>query len=254
MAKPILIANWKNHPGSLKEAENILSKISRNRRSYEKINLFIAPPHPYLAAVSSRTGSLFKLACQDMPALVKETSTGSVMPDILKSFGVRLSIIGHSEVRAQGETSEIVSQKVATALSAGIAPLVCIGEKERDRDGEQFGFLRDEIGRSLSSLKDGDAQKLVLAYEPIWAVGKDALGVIEPGDLSQTVIFIKRVLADIFGREMADKIPILYGGSVDSSNTRELVHNTGVRGLLVGRASLDASSLKTIAESLIEKE
>lgn len=254
MAKPILIANWKNHPGSLSEAKALLKQIAKNAKLYKNFSLFIAPPFTYFQSVSESLGHFGQLASQNIPSLPPGNYTGQVTPDILKSFGVRLAIIGHSERRALGETNELISQKVKTALHSGIIPLVCIGEKVRDVDGEHFEFLREQLKLSLAGLnRKADISKLVVAYEPIWAIGKRASDAIGPDDLSQIVIFIKKVLSDMFGRFVAEKIPILYGGSVEPTNASALLLETGIRGYLVGHASLNAKSFKIIAESLISK-
>ncbi|MBI2065546.1 MAG: triosephosphate isomerase [Candidatus Zambryskibacteria bacterium] len=254
MAKPILVANWKNYPKSLDEAEDLLKQLSRNSQLYKKVSLFIAPPLPYFESVSNRSKNFARLASQDIPDIFQGTHTGLTTPDILKSFGVRLAIIGHSERRALGETNEIISKKVKVALRSGIAPLVCIGESVRDADGEHFEFLRDELKSSLSGLRrKADILKLAVAYEPVWAVGKQAKSAIELADLSESVIFIRKVLTDMFGRSVAERIPILYGGSVEPGNAGVLARGAGIRGLLVGRASLSAKTFKAVAESLIKR-
>jgi len=254
MTKAILVANWKNYPGSIAEAKSLLNNLVRDYRTYKKLNLFIAPPAPYLELVSSKVKSLGSLASQDFPALEKkETRTGSITGDILKSFGIKLSIIGHSEIRAQGETSQEVSNKVKLALSAGITPLVCIGEKVHDNDGDYFEYLEEQIKSSLEGISRKDMKKVIVAYEPVWAIGKDATGVIEPKDLTQTIIFIRKILSDIFTGDIALSVPILYGGSVDVSNIEGLWNETGVSGFLVGRASLDAKVFKKLTEILITK-
>jgi triosephosphate isomerase len=253
MAKPILVANWKNHPGSLTEAKALLKKVSKDSRLYKKVSLYIAPPAAYFESVSQRVGSMANLASQDLPPVLSGTHTGLITTDILKSFGVRLAILGHSERRALGETDESVSKKLNIAISSGITPLVCIGERERDQDGEHFEFLRDELKASLSGLKKSLATRIIIAYEPIWAIGKSAKDAIQPDDLAQVVIFIRKILSDIFGRKIAESIPILYGGSVEPSGAYSLMRNTGVSGVLVGHASLDAKSFKSIAESIISK-
>jgi len=252
MTRPILVANWKNHPGSLAEARILLGKLSRNSRLYKKLSLFIAPPLPYLELTSLRSKSFARLASQDMPSQSDGTHTGMITPDILKSFGVRLSIIGHSERRALGETNETVSQKVRIALRSGIAPLICVGELSRDRDGEHFEFLRDELKTSLAGLSRQATGKVAIAYEPVWAIGKHARDAMVSADLSQTVIFIKKVLTDMFGRATAERIPILYGGSVEPNNVLALSRETSIRGFLVGHASLNAKSFQNIAESLVK--
>lgn len=251
MAKPILVANWKNHPSSLKEAKTLLAKISKSSRLYKKLHFFVAPPTTYFETVSSRPKSLLNLASQNVFVDLKGSHTGEIGLDILKSFGVRAVIVGHSERRALGETSKDVSLKVKTVLKSGITPIVCIGELTKDLDGGHFEFLRDEIRESLDGIKRSDVSKLVLAYEPVWAIGKSATDSISQDDLVQTVIFIKKVLTDLFGRILAEKVPILYGGSTEPANAETLFSNTGIRGFLVGHASLDAEDLKKIASAML---
>ncbi len=252
MAKPILVANWKNYPSSIAETTFLLKGLSLSKLVYKKLSLFIAPPLTYFDLVSLKVGSYAKLASQDI-SLTNKTTTGAVTVDILKSFGVKLSIIGHSERRALGETSEEVSQKIKSALRSGITPLVCVGELSHDQDGEHFEFLRKEIKLSLAGLNKSDASKISLAYEPVWAIGKQAKDAIKPIDLSQTVIFMRKVLTDMFGRKTAENIPILYGGSVEANNAKMLISETGVRGFLVGHSSLDPKSFRGIAQALISK-
>jgi triosephosphate isomerase (TIM) len=254
MSKSILVANWKNSPSSLTEAKTLVKGLSAKKILYKKTHLFVAPPLPYFDLVSEKIKSYAHLASQDIP-LATKTTTGAVTPDILKSFGVKLAIIGHSERRALGETSLDVSQKIKIALRAGITPLVCVGEPSRDEDGDYFEFLREEIESSLAGLnrKNLTISGIAIAYEPIWAIGKDAESAIEPADLSETIIFIKKVLSSMFGRSVAEKVPILYGGSVEPTNAISLLHETGIRGFLVGHASLDAKSFYKIAEALISK-
>lgn len=250
--KAILVANWKNHPSSLLEANKLLSTLGKRATLYKKLSTYIAPPAAYFETVSKRAKRFGALASQDIffsPGNV--TYTGVITPDILKSFGVKLAIIGHSERRNLGETNQVVAEKVQTALVAGISPLICIGEEVHDAEGNYFGFLEGQIRASLEGVKrKDDAVRLVIAYEPIWAIGKKAKDAMSSAELSQMVIFIKKVLSEIFGREAALRIPILYGGSVEASNAKSLLAETGARGLLVGRASLEAKSFNAIAEAL----
>lgn len=251
MSKPILVANWKNNPSSPQAVDTLLKGLSRRSALYKKTILYIAPPLTFALKVAEKASKFAKLAVQDISSVGEGVHTGEVDKDILKGVGARLTILGHSERRALGETDADVALKVATALSAGIAPLVCIGEEVRDEDGEHLKYLRQQMFDRLSGVKAGDASKLVIAYEPVWAVGKNATGVVSSENLSETVIYIRKILADIFDRKSADKIAILYGGSVDVSNAEELYSNTGIRGFLVGRASLKADSLAEIAEEII---
>jgi len=254
MTKPIVVANWKNHPGSLAEAKTLLSRLAKNRLLYKKLSFFIAPPLPYFELISRRSKNFAHLASQDISSISQGTHTGVVTPEILKSFGVKLAILGHSERRALGETNEDVSRKVKIALHSSLAPLVCVGELSRDSDGEHFEFLRNQLKLSLAGLsKRSNVSKLAIAYEPVWAIGRRAKDAIKADGLTQAVIFIRKVLTDLFGRATAQRIPILYGGSVEPSNSGELMRETRIRGFLVGHASLSADSFREIAQSLITK-
>lgn len=253
MSRPILVANWKNYPASSEEASFILKGLAKKSSVYKKLTTFIAPPTTYFESVSKRVKSFASLASQDIPEDINGTHTSVVSPDILKSFGVKLSIIGHSERRALGETDKKVSEKIKVALKSGIIPLVCVGEMVRDHEGNYFEFISEQIRRSLASVSRAvDAEKIVIAYEPIWAIGKKATGVVEPADLAQMVIFIKKVLTEMFDRKTAEKVSILYGGSVDAFNAATLA-TTSIKGFLVGRASLEAKTFAVIAEALIKK-
>ena len=250
MAKPIIIANWKNFPNSLPEARDLLKEYSKKKALYSKTAFFVAPPAPYLELVSK---SFAKLGSQDLVSDGKGAHTGAVSVETLKSFGVKLAIIGHSERRALGETSAEVALKVKAALKASITPVVCVGELSRDGDGEHFSFLQEEIKSSLVGLNKKDLKKVIIAYEPIWAIGKSSKDAIKPEDLSQTIIFIKKVLSDLFGRTAAEETPIIYGGSVEPGDAQILV-DTGVAGFLVGHAALSAKNLQGIVETIFQKE
>ena len=173
--------------------------------------------------------------------------------EILKSFGVKLSILGHSERRALGETSQEVSDKAKLALKHGIVPLICIGENVRDNDGEYFEFIRDQLKSSLNGLSSKMVSNIILAYEPVWAIGKSAKDVLPSAELAQTIVFLRKVLTDLYGRKAAERIPIIYGASVDPTNAQMLMQGTGIRGFLPGRASLNAQSFEKIAKSLLSK-
>lgn len=249
MAKPIIVANWKNHPNSFIEAKDLLKDLARKKALFAKTSFFIAPPAPYLELVSK---SFAKAASQDVFPIEKGSHTGEVSIEMLKSFGVKLSIIGHSERRAQGETSAMASEKVKAALKAGITPLLCVGELSRDAEGEYFSFIQEELKSSLAGVSKKDAEKVLIAYEPVWAIGKSAKDAIDTTDLCETLLFLRKSLTDLFGRETAEKMTLLYGGSVEPRNAKALI-GSGVKGFLVGHASLDAKSLAGIIEAIFEK-
>ncbi len=238
MAKSILVANWKNHPSSLFEAQTLLKELSRKRELFKKLSFFIAPPLVYFESVSK--SNLAGLTSQNVEA-------NNI--DMVKNFGARISILGHSDYRLSGETDETINKKIKAVLRAGITPLLCIGEKTRDSDGEHFETLREQLKKGLASISK---PKMIIAYEPVWAIGKSAKDSIQRDDLEQTVIFIKKVLSDTLGRKTADQTPILYGGAVEPLNVNALMKKTGIKGFLVGHASLKAKSLISISKSMLE--
>lgn len=246
----ILVGNWKNYPNTKEEAKEILKSLSRKAKVFKKLHTFIAPPVVFLDVVGERVGNIGGLASQDIFEHTG-TYTGALSISMLKNFGVKVSIVGHSERRKLGESNLGVSNKVKTALKAGIIPILCVGEEVHDNDGGYFEFLSEQIKESLQGIrKSQDAKNIIIAYEPVWAIGKEAKGAMEPKELEQMVIFIKKVLADLFGRKVADSIAILYGGSVDGDNAKSLSKGTGIKGFLVGRASLEPKTFSSIALAL----
>lgn len=252
-AKPILVANWKNFPSSPEEAKILLRELAKKKLLFKRTALLIAPPLPYLGLVVEKASSYSSLASQDFFPHQKGKFTGSVTSEILKSFGVKAVIIGHSERRALGETSDMVAQKAKAALKAGLTPIICFGEKETDSEGGHFEELQRELKVSIAPLSKKEISQIILAYEPVWAIGKSAKEAIDPTELYQTIIFIRKILTDLFGRGAAESVSILYGGSVEPENAGALMKNSGIRGFLVGHASLKPQALGEIASSFFVK-
>jgi len=164
--------------------------------------------------------------------------TGEVSPSQIRSVGLTHVIIGHSERRAIGETDELVNKKILAGIKAGLIVVMCVGEHERDKDGEYLKYIASKIKTALKSVQKKELGNIVIAYEPIWAIGKNALRAASAEDALEIAILIKKTLADIYSRDGVG-VPILYGGSVSEKNAREFLTNSRVDGLLVGRASLD---------------
>src|SRR3989344_7044012 len=165
MAKPLLVANWKNFPSSLEEAKRLIRDLRKRKENFRKVSWFVAPPYPYFEIAKG----FGELAAQDLSLVSKGYLTGEVTIEILKSFGVRLVISGHSERRALGELPGLINQKVKLALKNGLVPLICIGEKEKDKDGLHFDYLRQDLKTILSQISKNEAAKIAIAYEPQWA-------------------------------------------------------------------------------------
>ncbi len=242
--RKIIIANWKQNPGKFIQAKKIAGDIKKLTQKLTA-DVVICPPAPFFPAVSD--SKRFFLGAQDVSTQKEGAHTGEVSAFQLRSVGVSFAIIGHSERRALGETSEIVAQKTVAALKAKIATVLCIGEKERHNDGTHWGVISRELHASLAGVPRAFVKDLIVAYEPLWAIG--AKSAMKTEDIAESVIFIKKVLAEIYGTKAAHSVRILYGGSVDASNAVEIA-GAGVAGFLVGRASLSPKAFAKIAESL----
>lgn len=241
--KKLIVGNWKMNPVSITEAKSLAVGVKRSMKNVKKTNVVLCPPFVYLSLLSSIPTNTLFLGAQNAHAEEFGSFTGEVSFNSLSQFKVSFVIIGHSERRKMGETDEIVNQKVRSVVTDGMAAIICVGESTRDHNGDYLGFIKNQI---LSALKDVPKKLLnhvVVAYEPIWAIGaKEAM---TPRDLHEMSIYIKKVLKDYAGT-LADDIRILYGGSVDRVNADSLVRDGNVSGLLIGRQSLKAKDFVEI--------
>ena len=235
--KRLIIGNWKMNPLTVEEAKRIASQVKRSTRLLRKTQVVICPPFVYISPLGNITSKNIFLGAQD--AFYESTGhfTGEVSFRELPQFKVSFVIIGHSERRKMGESDEVINKKVKAVVGEGMTAIICIGESLRDRDGSYFNFIRHQV---LSSLKDVSRKwldRIVIAYEPIWAVGaREAIG---PRELHEMSIFIKKVLKDFYGI-YADGVRVIYGGDADRVNSDRLVSEGNVSGLLIGRESLKA--------------
>ncbi|MDO8620451.1 MAG: triose-phosphate isomerase [bacterium] len=247
--KKLIVANWKMNPPSVAEARVLFGKTKLAGGKLEKVETVICPPFPYLGLFANAGTSRVSLGAQDVFWTNSGRATGEVSPEMLKDLGVSYVIVGHSERRALGETNELVSKKLKAVLTEGLTPIVCIGEKERDPEGGYFGVLKAQIVATFSGLTRPQFRDLCIAYEPIFAIGKSAKDALEPRGIREMAIFIQKVVADMYGEETAQLPRILYGGSVEESNTASILTEGGVSGLLVGHASLDTERFTKMLKS-----
>jgi triosephosphate isomerase len=161
-------------------------------------------------------------------------------------LGVSYVIIGHSSQRAVGETDKAINTKIFACLEHDIIPIVCVGEKERDVDGTYLTFLQDQIRATFAGLGKPDFENIIIAYEPIWAIGIEAKKQATPAEFESSLIFIKKVIQDMTGNLPVGKIHIVYGGSVSAPAEARSYVDVGARGVLIGRASLDATVFNSI--------
>lgn len=235
----IIIGNWKMSPNSIEEAKKIISSSKKVARNLKGVKLVIAPPFSFLSLVLrgiEKDGN-FYLGAQDVSIYTEGAHTGEVSVSILKGSGVKYCIIGHSERRSMGENNDIVSEKLNITVSNNITPVLCVGEKERDVDGKYMDFLKEQISLSLSKINKKDINKIILAYEPVWAIG--AKEPMKTEEIRQTVLYIRKILSDMSDHKTAFQVPILYGGAVNMRNAKEIISYGDVNGLLIGRESLN---------------
>ncbi len=243
---PLIAGNWKMHK-TLEQARALAREIRQGLAAGLQVEVVLAPPYTALTAVAAElSGSPVKLAAQDTFWEPQGAFTGAISPLMLRDAGCRYVIVGHSERRQHfGETNQTVNLKLKAALAAGLCPILCVGETILERQGGQtLKVVGRQLIEGLSGLTGDTPEPLVVAYEPVWAIGT---GLTATPDQAQEVhAFIRVKLPELLGA--ADDIRILYGGSVTPENSASLMQEPDIDGALVGGASLKADSfLKIIA-------
>jgi triosephosphate isomerase (TIM) len=249
MRIPIVAGNWKMNK-TVEEARSLVYEMTRKLREIEGVEKVLCPPYPALLAVSAMLqGSDISLGAQNMHWEEKGAFTGEVAPNMVAEF-CQYVIIGHSERRAYfGETDATVNKKVHAALAHDLTPIVCVGESldeyVSDRTGE---VVRRQISQGLAGVDPAKAAIIVVAYEPIWAIGT---GRASSGENANAVLaeHIRPALADLFGAETAQAIRIQYGGSVTAANADEFFGQSEIDGALVGGASLKVDEFVAITQA-----
>ena len=248
----IVVANWKMNPESAGEAKDIISAINKKSKSFGTTKLVVCPPFVFLNEVSNIISSSKKilLGAQDIFVGQGVSHTGEISSEMLKSAKVKYIIVGHSERRATLDTDEIVREKLLGALNDGFKVILCVGEKERNEHGDHYIELKQQLENAINKLPKKLIKNLIVAYEPVWAIGKSDCEAIKPEQLHEITIFIKRIISDILGASEVDKVSILYGGSVTKNNAKEIIEKGNVDGLLVGRASLDVGNFVELIKEI----
>jgi triosephosphate isomerase (TIM) len=243
---PYLAANWKMHKSLAEAAEFVDALLPRI--SATQHDVVICPPFTALSAVVERRyGTAVKVAAQNMHEEESGAFTGEVSAGMLVELDVEAVVLGHSERRQYfGESDDALSRKVPAALAAGLEPILCIGESEEARDaGQTDAVLQRQLQADLAAVEPARLAEVVIAYEPIWAIGTGRTAT--PEQAQETIAFIRDVLRER-GAE-ADRVRILYGGSVKPANAAELLAQPDIDGALVGGASLDPEDFAAIVDA-----
>lgn len=223
------------YPERVEDAKKIVGDVRRVIPKIRKTNVVLCPPFVYIPIFSGIKKGPLHLGAQSTNAENQGSLTGEVSVSQLEQFNVDYIIVGHSERRKMGETDEMVNKKVKAVLDYGMKPIVCIGENIRDYNGDYLNFIKNQIQSSLRNVEKKYISDVVIAYEPVWAIGaKEAMS---PRDVHEMSIFTRKVLNDMFG-DYSSSVLILYGGAVDKFNAEKLVREGNVSGFLIGRQSL----------------
>ncbi len=243
------IANWKMNPPTLSEAAGIYTKLRTKAAKLRKTHTVVCPPFLYVPSILKlKGGEHISVGAQTGRPEDAGSMTGEVSLSMLSHAGVSSVILGHSERRKMGETDEYISKQIDRALTLGLTPIVCVGEKIHDAEGKFLHELTAQMKATFAKVPNKQASKLIIAYEPVWAIGT---GTPMPAQtIYEMTIFVKKVVSDLFGHDQGARIPVLYGGSVNAKNIEEIMKVGKCDGVLVGKESLNPISFAAIMEAV----
>jgi triosephosphate isomerase (TIM) len=243
---PIIAGNWKMHT-TIATATSLARKVAEAAADRGERQVMLAPPFTALAAVAEaiRDSGLI-LAAQNLCWAPQGAFTGEISPLMLKEVGGSMAILGHSERRQLfGETDELINRRVTGALAHDITPILCLGEQLADREaGRTMAILERQLRLGLKEITLSDPSRLVIAYEPVWAIGTGRTA--SAAQAQEAHAFIRRQLGGLFEKNIASQIRILYGGSVNPDNIDTLMSQEDIDGALVGGAALQPDSFSRI--------
>ncbi|HDZ25440.1 hypothetical protein LCGC14_0866210 [marine sediment metagenome] len=250
--KPFLAGNWKMYK-TIPEAVEMVKALKEESPQLMDAELVVIPPYTMLNEVKKVIeGSNIQLGAQNIFWEEKGAFTGEVSPPMLKDAGCQYVTVGHSERRQYfGETNETVNKKIKAALAHELTPIMCIGESLEEREkGNTMGRVETQINSGLEGLGKDEIRRIVIAYEPIWAIGTGVTAT--PSQAEEVHRFIRKKLTEKYGNEIASYAIILYGGSVKPANTYSILKENNINGALVGGASLEADSFIQITKEAIK--
>lgn len=252
MREKIVAGNWKMN-NDLDASKSLVKKIAKSikKKSLKNTRVIVAPTFVSLQKVASKAkGTKVEVAAQNMHFAKNGAFTGEISAEMLKSVDVKTVILGHSERREYfGETDELLAKKVDTALANDIEVIFCFGEVLEDRKSDNhFNVVESQIKNALFHLEGKAWKKIVLAYEPVWAIGTGETA--SPEQAQEMHAFIRKIVAAKYNQEVADKVSILYGGSVKPNNAKEIFGKPDVDGGLIGGAALSKDDFEAIIDAI----
>ncbi|MDD3147389.1 MAG: triose-phosphate isomerase [Candidatus Riflebacteria bacterium] len=240
--RPLIAANWKMHK-TTQEAKSFMAELLPKIADLKDVDVLVCPPFTLINAVDEgREGSQVLLGAQNMYFEEKGAFTGEISPAMLKDLHCEFVILGHSERRGIfGETDELINKKVLIAFANGLIPVLCVGEKLEEREKNLTDqVILNQLEKNLKGVSEQHMRGIVIAYEPIWAIGTGKNATTK--DAKDAISLIREFIHSRFGSETAGKVRILYGGSVKPENVSTYMEQEGIDGALVGGASLEADS------------
>jgi len=249
MRKNIVAGNWKMNK-TFPDGITLIEEIIEKSEDLNNVKLIISPPYIFLKDASNIAAhSKIGIAAQNCSNEESGAFTGEISASMLKSANVNYIILGHSERRAYyGEKDELINQKIKLCIKHNITPIVCCGEVLQEREsGEHFKVVSNQIKGMFFGINPEEFTKVIIAYEPVWAIGTGKTA--SPDQAQEIHQFIRKIITDSYGSEIANNLSILYGGSCKPSNAKELFANPDVDGGLIGGASLNANDFLSIAKS-----
>lgn len=250
--KILMVANWKMNPGRVSEAQKVAGDIKKAISKYKNTETIVCPSFVHIPQIAKFTGKgNFFLGAQNVAWSEKESLTGEISGAQLQDFGVEYCIVGHSERRAYGETPLHISHKLQVLLKRKITPILCVGESVRDEGGKYLHAIEEQLKDSLQNIPKKMIEKIVVAYEPLWAVGAGSSRTATKEEIEEIAILIRRTLSDMYDFKKIPKNKILYGGSVvNKRDVANIFSKNYIDGFLVGRASLSAKTFLPLVEEV----
>lgn len=245
--KKLVVGNWKMNPQTVAEAKKLASDVKRGIKNVKKTQVVLCPPLVYLSSIMGSVSNNLLIGTQNVFYEEFGAYTGEVSFSQVHQFKTSFVIIGHSERRAMGENNDEINKKVRVVVGEGMTAILCVGESIRDNQGDYLSFVKEQIVSGLKDLNKKIVDHIVVAYEPVWAIG--AREAMTPREIHEMYIFIKKVLRELYGT-LSDGIRILYGGSVNVDNAEEIIKEGFVNGLLVGRDSINSKNFVEIIKKV----
>lgn len=245
---PLIVGNWKMNPQTTALGVKLALELKKKLQSIKDVEVVIAPTYVHLPGVQKvRNGSgMFAIGAQNVHPAKLGPFTGEISLPLLQDLGVTYVILGHSERRALGEKDALINEKLLATIKAGLNGILCVGEGHRDHNGHYLSHIETQVRKGLTQITKAKLNQVIVAYEPIWAVGTGKNATAD--DIHEMKLFIEKILSDLYGRNLAQKVRIIYGGSVNAQNAGELHANGMMDGFLVGGESLHADEFAKIVK------